>query len=200
MGLNAFILAIKKTTLDGAKVTDVNVDKGGGDQINSKLFQNSGIDAVPRVEDYAQVSSDGGNGRASLVGTVDPKNAQKSNEGEIRIYSRDSSGEGISEIWLKDNGDILVENQNLNVSIKNNGEFLAQNGSGSFKLEAGGNFVVNGVTIDTSGNITGAANIAGSGNITGNGVDAPSITSGGKNLTTHTHPANNPPGNTGVNN
>jgi len=97
-------------------------------------------------------------------------------------------------VWLKNTGDILSENENGAYLLKADGSHKGNNGNGIFELEQGGNFVVNGVTIDTGGNITSPATV------TSAVVVAPSVLANGKDVADHNHPAGTPPGNTGNNN
>lgn len=91
-------------------------------------------------------------------------------------------------IWLKNNGDNLIQNSNGSFLLKADGSEKGSNSFGSYELEPSGNFVVNGVTIDVSGNITTMATI-----VAGT-VSAASIAGGGKELAGHTHSQGNDSG------
>jgi hypothetical protein len=81
-------------------------------------------------------------GTHAVSGYLDPKLTSTTQEGDKRIYSRDSGGDSISQVWLKNTGEVVISNNN-----------------GTFTLEAGGDIVLNGVRITPSGNITGAATL-----------------------------------------
>ena len=101
---------------------------------------------------------------------------------------------GTHYVWLKNTGDIISKNNNATSEVKADGSIKGNNSSGEYELQAGGDFVVNGVIIDTGGNITTPANI------TAAVVSAPSMLANGKDVADHNHPAGTPPGNTGNNN
>ena len=103
------------------------------------------------------------------------------------------------EVWLKNTGEATILNANGSVTLrpdggtitttpgstfdaKADGSIKGDNGGGSFELEAGGDFLVNGVIIDTSGNITSPATITAP-NVAG----ASSVTAAGKELANHRH-------------
>ena len=118
-------------------------------------------------------------------------------------------------IWLHNDGTATVFNVNGSVKLRPDGGTITttpsstfgasadgsikgDNGNGFFELAVGGDFLVNGVTIDTSGNITSPATIT-SPNIVG----STSVTAAGKEIAGHDHPINggsSAPGPTGPNN
>lgn len=101
---------------------------------------------------------------------------------------------GTHSIWLKKNGDILVNNSSADFIVKADGSIKGSNSAGHFELLAGGNVNINGVIIDVAGNITSPAVI------TGLQVAAPSILGNGKELSDHAHSqGNDSAGNTQVN-
>ncbi len=211
MGRLAKLLSFVRVERNGAKLSDVKVDPGGGPNITAEHFAPIGEDAHPLPGDYVVTSDVRGTGREAVTGYVDPKNESKAQAGEKRIYARDESGAVVVEIWLKNTGEATLINENGAVTLRPDGgtvtttpestfdaaadgSIKGDNGSGSFELAAGGDFLVNGVTIDTSGNITSPATVSSA------TVEAPSVKAGGKELAGHDHPAGTPPGNTGPNN
>lgn len=134
MGVVGKLLSFVRATRRGAKVSDSKVDPGGGQVLTGEHFGPSGDDSHPLPGDYAHVIKLK-SGQVVTVGYVDPKNTQKAQPGEKRIYSRDSGGE-VAEVTLKADGSIL-----------------GQNGSGSFNLTAAGDFVINGVRITANGEV-----------------------------------------------
>lgn len=87
---------------------------------------------------------------------------------------------------LRPDGGVLLDNGEAFAALTPDGAAEIANGAGSFELQSGGNVVINGVTIDTSGNISTGGSIEGSG---------VSDTNGGVTLGTHTHgvPPDTPP-------
>lgn len=213
MGRIAKLLSFVRLTRNEAKVSDVKVDPGGGPNITAEHFADAGDDAHPLITDYVALNSDSGTGRESAIGYLDPLNEPKAQPGEKRIYGRDAnSGTVVVEVWLKNDGTAIVSNENGSVTLRPDGgtvvttpestfdaaadgSITGDNGSGLFQLQAGGDFLVNGVTIDTSGNITSPATITAP-----NLVANTSVQAAGKELAGHNHPAGTPPGNTGSNN
>ena len=172
MGRVAAILEFVRALRNDVKVSDVKVDRGGGDNRTLEHFADSGDDSFPLPMDYVASVDQDGTGRESAVGYLDPLNEQKATAGDKRIYARDpATGAQVVEVWLKSDGTASTENDNGSsvlapdgsvTGTSPNGSFtLAADGSvtgtnanGSFVLQAGGNFVVNGVTIAANGDVT----------------------------------------------
>lgn len=199
MGRIAKLLSFVRLTRNEAKVNDVKVDPGGGPNVTAEHFAAAGDDSHPLPGDYVALNTDSGSGRESAIGYLDPLNEPKAQPGDKRIYARDEDGVVIVEIWLKNTGEATVFNENGSVTLrpdggaitttpestfdaKADGSIKGDNGSGSFELAAGGDFLVNGVTIDTSGNITSPATITGP-----NVVGSTSVKAAGKELAGHNH-------------
>jgi hypothetical protein len=199
MGRIAKLLSFVREVRNGAKVSDSKVDPGGGANITAQHFAAAGDDSHPMPGDYVALNTDSGSGRESAVGYLDPLNAPKALTGDRRIYARSASGALVVEVWLKNTGEATILNANGSVTLrqdggtitttpgstfdaKADGSIKGDNGSGSFELEAGGDFLVNGVIIDTSGNITSPATITAP-NVAG----ASSVTAAGKELLNHRH-------------
>ena len=213
MGRIANLLSFVRLTRNSAKISDVKVDPGGGPNITVEHFADAGDDAHPLTTDYVTLNEDSGTGRETAVGYLDPINEPKAQPGDKRIYGRDAdTGAVVVEVWLKNDGTAIVSNDNGSVTLRPDGGTIVEtpestfdaaadgsitgdNGNGSFELQAGGDFVVNGVTIDTSGNVTSPATITAP-----NLVGSTSVQANGKELAGHDHPAGSPPGNTGPNN
>jgi hypothetical protein len=196
MGVVAKILSITRVLRNGAYITDVKSDPGGGANVTAEHFSSPGDDSHPLNSDYAALGVAMGTGRRSALGYVDPINEPQSEEGDKRIYSRSpETALHVAHVWLKkdatieasnENGSIfllpdggsIVTTQGCSFSINSDGSIVGSNGSGSFELNVGGSFVVNGVEIDPDGNIT-----------TPGTLNADSITSDDQNITlsTHTH-------------
>lgn len=171
MGLIARVLSFVRVTRNGAKITDVKASPGGRPNVTAEHFASPGDDSYPLPTDYAYLAPAPRKGRQAALGYVDPLNTPKAGQGDKRIYARDGAGTVVAEAWLKNTGEVLLDNDNgsmtlspdgsitlLNgagsVTLSAAGAILGQNGAGSFELQAGGNFVVNGVTITPVGLIT----------------------------------------------
>lgn len=197
MGRIAKLLSFIRTVKNGAKVSDVKVDPGGGANITAEHFAPPGDDSHPLPGDYVALNNDSGSGRESAIGYVDPLNEPKALPGDKRIYARDEDGVLIVEIWLKNTGEATIFNANGSVTLRPDGgaitttplsvfdadadgSIAGTNGNGSFELQAAGDFLVNGVTIDTNGNISTAGKL-----------NADDVTADNQNVTlsTHTTPA-----------
>ena len=196
MGRIARLLSFVRSTADQSKVSDVKVDPGGGANVTAQHFAPAGDDAHPLPGDYAATVSAQRSGSEVAIGYLDPKSGQKAQPGDKRIYARNpEDGSTVVEVWLKNDGTATVYNAEASVEVSPGGSIKGSNSAGSFELQAGGNFVVNGVTIDTAGNITSPATITAP-----TVVATTSATAAGKEMAGHTHPAGTPPGDTGPNN
>jgi hypothetical protein len=105
----------------GERVSDVIVDPGGGANITVQHYADPGDDSHPVMSDRGVIVGTPGKGRARIVGYADLINTPKALVGDKRIYSRDSNGASIAEIWLKNDGSIVVSNTNGNFELKNDG-------------------------------------------------------------------------------
>ena len=166
MGLIARLLSFVRGERRGAKLTDVKVDPGGGNLLTVEHFAAAGDDSSPLPDDYVAIVKIAREGAYVAVGYADVANTPKAQPGDKRIYARDpDTGAVVIDIWLKNDGSIVVENN-----------------TGSFSLAASGVFSVNGVTIDTDGNITTT------GKVDAGELEADtSLIGGGIEMITHTH-------------
>lgn len=160
MNLIGIIRGIVRSTRRSANVTRVQADPGAGNNLSADIYGPSGDDSQPLPGDYVAMLRLPGQNRFVSVGVIDPMNTDQSLPGEKRLYSRDGDGVIVASLWLKNDGSVLLTNDN-----------------GSLELQSSGDIIANTVTIDTSGNITT------SGTITGGQVQ----TSAGKDLDAHTH-------------
>lgn len=199
MGGIGKLLSFFRTIRNGAKVSDVKIDRGGGANITCEHFAAAGDDSFPLTTDYPITTDLPRGGGEAVVGYLDPLNTPKAQEGDRRIYGRDSgTGAEIVEVWLKNDGTALMSNAAGSFVLRPDGSIEGSNGNGSFELESGGDFLVNGVIIDTAGNITSPATITGP-----NLVGSTSVKAVGKELGGHDHAilsGSSAPGPTGANN
>jgi len=179
MGRIAKLLSFVRVTRNSAKISDVKIDPGGGSNVTAEHFAPAGDDSFPLKTDYLVTNDLPRAGGEAVVDYLDPINTPKATEGDKRIYARDASNGAVSvEVWLKNDGTGILSNANGSFTRNPDGSIKGINGSGSFELQAGGNFVVNGVTIDPGGNIS-----------TGGTLNADDVTADNQNVTlsTHTH-------------
>jgi len=187
MGRIAKLLSFVRSLAGDAKVSDVKVNPGGGANVTAQHFSTPGDDSHPMPGDYVATVPVQRTGSEVAVGYLDPLNEPKALSGDKRIYARDADGVVIVEVWLKNDGTALTSNANGSSTLSPDGSQKGVNANGSFELQANGNFVVNGVTIDTSGNVT----------------IPTSLTLGGKEIAGHDHAidsGSSAPGPTGPNN
>lgn len=154
MGFIGRLLSFTRVVKDSVKLSDVKLDPDGGSNITGEHYADPGDDSFPLSADYVAAMAVRRNGGSVVVGYADSVNDPKAAEGEKRIYGRDpATGLSVNEIWLKADGAVLIANANGSFELMANGSIKGLNSLGSFELESGGNFVVNGVTIDPAGNI-----------------------------------------------
>ena len=113
--------------LRGDQFSETRVDPGGGAAFTADHFSSSGDDAHPLADDYAVTVPVQRTGGQSVVGYVDIQNARKSLPGEKRSYARGSNGGQVSEVWLRNDGTVMITSS--------------------------GTVNINGVIIDPSGNV-----------------------------------------------
>ena len=169
------LLSFTRVVKNEANVSDVKVDPGGGANITTEHFAPPGDDSFPLPDDYVLGVDVPRSGSKAAAGYIDPKNTPKANEGDKRIYGRKADGISVNEVWLKNDGSVLVSNDNGSILLKQNGDIN-----------------LNGVIIDTNGNITTPATIV------ADTIEADtSLKVGVSEVLGHTHVAGTPPGNTG---
>ena len=204
--LIAKLLSFVRTEANGAKVTDVEIDIGGGDNRTAQHFSAPGDDSFPLTTDYALTADVARSGSNAAPGYLDPVNDPVAQEGDKRVYGRNpADGSPINQVWLKNDGSVLISNDNGSVLLRPDGGSIVTTptstfdakadgsikgaiGSGSFELLAGGDMNINGAVIDTAGNITSPGIITA---VTS--VNAPllaaatSLTVAAKEMDNHTH-------------
>lgn len=198
MNYIAKLLSFVRVVKNGANVSDVKIDTGGGNNNTVEHFAPPGDDSFPLPDDYVLAADVPRGGSKAAVGYIDPVNTPVALEGDKRTYARDpATGAPVNQVWLKNDGSVLISNDNGSVllqvdggslvttpngifQVRANGGIIGSNSNGVFNLTSGGIFVVNGATIDTTGKITSPV-----------GVVAPSAVINGKELDGHTHPQGN---------
>lgn len=204
MGGIARLLSFVRRERNGASVSDVASDPGGGPNVTAEHFATPGDDSHPLPDDFVLLVPIQQTGRTAAAGYLDPNSSQSAQPGERRMYARDSSGNVVATVWIKNTGEVLVENDNGSVKLRPDGgtitttpgamhdvkadgtvvgdngtgsftlapdgSYTAQNGAGSIQLQAGGNVVINGVTITPAGEVSTPTSIA-SPSIKANGIE-----------------------------
>jgi len=133
----AKLLSFTRALFNGAKVTDVTIDLGGGNNKTAHHFSSPGDDSFPLKTDYLLTSSVPGSGKEVVHGYIDPVNDPVAQEGDKRIYGRDpNTGNVVNQVWLQSDGSIVISNSN-----------------GSILMQVDGTVNINGVTIDPSGTV-----------------------------------------------
>ena len=182
MGLIGKLLSFVRVVRNGITISDAKTNPGGGPNFTPEHFAPAGDDSHPLPGDFNYSAPTPQRGKYVVLGYVDPVNTPTANPGDKRIYARDAdSGEGVVELWLKNDGSAVLTNENGSVTLGADGTILGQNSAGSFHLQVGGDFVVNGVTIAADGSVTIPS----------------SLSLNGKEIAEHTHSqANDSGGNT----
>ena len=106
-------------------------DPGGGATFAGQSFPPIGEDSQALPGDYFVTVRGPSTGEEIIVGYHDPKLTPRAGPGERRIYSRDSGGNIVAEIHLKDDGVIVLNG----VEIDPNGNLTAP---GEVTAKAGG--------------------------------------------------------------
>lgn len=183
MGLISKVINYLVTIRNNANVNDVTIQTGGNFNITAEQYNDAGSFSQPLTTDYAVAVRDSGTGRMIVVGFVDPLNENEANAGDSGIYGRNAAGTVVCRVFCRSDGSVEINNAN-----------------GFFLLEPNGVFTINGVTIDTNGNLTSPATVTAVSAVATNVTAESSMLIAGKELANHTHPAGTVPGNTGVNN
>ena len=153
-GLIGKLLSFVRAERNGAQVSDVKNDPGGGPVITAEHFGAPGDDGHPLPADYVYQAPTPQRGRYAALGYVDPLNAPKATAGERRLYSRDpQTREYVAEVWLKSDGEIEIINDLAVLVVRADGSIRGSNSAGYFELESGGDFVANGAKMTTDGDV-----------------------------------------------
>jgi len=190
-GLIAILTQFVRTIRDGAFISEAVGIFGGDTPRTTEHFADSGDDSHPIPGDCVATLKIARSGGATAVGYLDPRMAPKAQAGEKRIYARSAPGTTVVELWLKNDGTAVIENDAATFTVSPSGSIKGANGSGVFELRADGVFEVNGATISTSGAIDSPT-----------AITSPLIAVDGKELKDHTHPilTGSSEGTTGTNN
>lgn len=159
MGLIAKVTEWFYQTVGSTKTTQVQLDQGAGYTAQAPYSTPSGVASTPMPGDLAVCLEVPGSGQTFVVGYIDPQFAQGLATGEAKLYSRDSSGAEVASLYLTREGRATLKNSKGQAVLNPDGSGGLSNDNGGFTLQAGGSVIINGVTIDPSGNISGAGSI-----------------------------------------
>lgn len=225
MGRIGRLLSFIRVERNGAKLSDVKVDIGGGEVLTGEHVHPSGEDAFPLPDDQVVAIPVAQTGRIVIVGYVEPDAVEKALAGEKRIYSRNGDRVEVVELWLKADGTATLSNENGRYTLFPDGAHRHENDNGSVLLAADGSTTVttpasvfeckadgaiegvNGsgqfeLRVDGTMEVN-TATIDPGGNIIATSVSAPSVVAAGKELAGHDHAitgGSSAPGPTGPNN
>lgn len=130
MGLITEILGVTRTDEDGAPVEDIQIDGGGGANVTARHVAPPGDDSPPLAGDKAFVVEGPQTGSEVAVGYLDGT-AKHAAPGEKRIYARDSGGKVVAHVWLKGNGDVVIESLEGGVVVNVGHDGIVRMGSDS---------------------------------------------------------------------
>ncbi len=218
------LLSFTRVERNGAKLSDVKLDIGGGEVLTGEHAHPSGEDAHPLPGDCPVAVEVAQTGRVVVVAYVETDATEKAGPGDKRIYARGEDRLETVELWLKADGSATLanangfftlfadgsqrhENPNGSSTLAVDGSTTLVNPNGQFELKAdgtvagtngSGDFELQaGGTMDING-----ATIDPSGNIIATSFSAPSIVAAGKELAAHAHAitgGSSAPGPTGPN-
>lgn len=177
MGRLARVLSFARNVKNGAKVSDVKVDPGGGANVTAEHFADPGDDSHPLPDDFVVLSPASGTGRESAIGYADTLNAPKAQPGDKRIYARDAdTGAMVVEVWLKNDGTVLASNNSGSFTLNSDGSIIGTNANGQFELKTSGEFNANGAKMTTDGDVVTSDGISLRDHTHAQGVDSDSNT------------------------
>ncbi len=134
MGLIGIVRKFARLAKGGKSFAQVTVDQGAGQNQDMNHFSDPGDDSQPLPTDLVAASDNMASNGLSAVGYIDEKNPGIAKLGEKRIYSRDSDANVMASFYLKDDGTIIMANEN---------GVLTLNAAGDLDF-TGGTFTING--------------------------------------------------------
>lgn len=169
MGFIARVTKWFYASVGATKTTQVQTDQGAGYTLQSPSAAPAGVASTPLAGDLAVCLEVPGAGQSYVVAIVDPNATQDLSSGEVKIYSRSNGGAEVARIKLGNGGTISLSNADGAATINPGGACSLKNSRGGIDLQEGGNVVINGVTFDTSGNVSGIGSLDASADITTQG-------------------------------
>lgn len=216
MGLIARLKKFTRVSRNDVDLSVGEINIGGGDIVTAEHFEDAGSDTHPLVGDYVAAVSIPRSGGKIIVGYFDPKYTPKAELGEKIIYARDEEGALVVELWLKNDGTAVLQNDKGSFELRPDGSMRGEHENGSFELKVTGAFRAENVAgsheLLADGSIKGensngsfeleeggdflvnTVRIDTQGNITATSVQAPSMIAGQKELAEHLHGGVDPGG------
>ena len=182
MGLIATITEFYREIKNGVEAPFLKVEAEKSVNFTTPHFTPPGDDSPPLLNDQAALVESTGEGRMNSVGYIDNTNPGVANPGEKRFYCRDGEGVIKAVLYMQNDGAFSVISDDYEISALANGTIKIANSTGNFDMASGGTINLNGVTIDTDGNLTSPKKITGdSGDFTS------SLKASTKEIVGHTH-------------
>ncbi len=192
-GVVGKILSFVRAVREGVKLSDIKTDVGGGEILTAEMSHPSGDDSQPLPDDYVTLVRIRRSGRVIAVGFTETDAEQTAGPGEKRIYSRNvSTREEMAQVWLKNTGEIRVDNDDGSMTLNPDGSQRFENANGYIELQEDGTVNINGATINPNGDIESPTTVI-----------SPSVEADGRELAGHDHAitsGSSAPGPTGPNN
>lgn len=137
------ILEITDKTVRGIKARLVKTNLGGGLIKELQHYATAGDDSSPLPGDYSMCVPTAQSGVPAIVGYADPQSPQVAAPGEKFIYGRDSSGVIVNRVHLKNDGEVLISNDNADITIDAAGGIAVSNSVGSVTIADDGEIEIN---------------------------------------------------------
>jgi hypothetical protein len=116
---------------EGAKLTEVTIDGGGGNNFTAQLSLPPGEDSLPLDGDYAFIDESDDATETYAAGFFDPKLEPKAEKGEKRLFARSALGVVVGEVFFKRDGTVTIKNQGGTWEMAPNGDVTL---SGNLKV------------------------------------------------------------------
>ncbi len=145
MGRIGRVLSYIYGALNGDTVADIKTDLGGGDNRETWHAEPANQTSRPLAQDLVVAVPVPGAGRHVAVAFIDPANPQDIEQGEHKTYARDGEGAVVCHVYLNAEGTVEVQATRA-INLLND--------NGYVNLGSSGEVDINGVIIDTSGNVT----------------------------------------------
>lgn len=156
----------------------VLVALGARERLTADVYPPLNTDVQGLPGDLPYCASGTGTGRRVALGWLEQVAQQFAEPGELRTYGRNDEGVTVCEVWLKNDGTLLLNNSMCSFELTPNGTITGSNNAGSFTLQTNGDLNANGARMTVDGDV---------------------VTSDGKSLRNHTHTqGNDSAGNTQV--
>lgn len=134
MGRIAQVLRSTRTSDDTGHGLDVVADPGGSANATAPHYSSPGVDSAPLPGDYAALEDSTGVGEEFCAGYADTANAGLAAPGEVRLYSRASTGAVQGDVWIKGDGTIVATNAGGSLTLSPGGVLMVGGSSDAAAL------------------------------------------------------------------